>query len=104
MYTPSFTEVFVGYTAVLFWSAWLGRKGHWPLGMQFGPIALGLALLAALAVSTQAMIASSTGAIDVRPIELSRWVSVGLVALGLGVDAAFTARHFLRPPPPPPAP
>jgi hypothetical protein len=104
-YTPSFTEVFFGYLVVLFWSAWLGRKGHAPALMHYGPIVLVLLFGLALAVATRAIMLGSQTELDTSPIDTARAASLALVVLGLAVDAGFTVRHFLtRSAPPAPGP
>jgi hypothetical protein len=102
-YSPSFTEVFVGYLIVLFWSAWLGRRGQAPSLMHYGPLVLGLLLLGAQAMATQAIMMGSQDGLDLTPVETARWASLAFVVVGLVADAGFTVRHFLRGPPPPKA-
>jgi hypothetical protein len=99
-YVPSFTEVFFGYLAILFWSAWLGRKGQAPGWMHFGPIGIGLALLGAQVVATRAVMTAEAGTLDGSSVEAARWASLGLVAFGAAVNAGFTARHFAGRAPP----
>ncbi len=102
-YTPSFTEVFLGYVLYLFWSTWLGRKGHWPAGMHYGPILVGLGLLGAQAWATRAIMMRSQLEFDVSAIETARWGGLVLVTIGLAIDVGFTVRHVLARPAPPPA-
>lgn len=104
-YEPSFTEVFLAYLVVLFWSGWLGRHGQAPALMQLGPLAIGLLLLVGQAVATYSLMYATAGIEVPGWIEVARWGSVALVGVGLAVDAAFTVRYFARPgsPPAPPA-
>jgi hypothetical protein len=100
------TEAFLGYLLYLFWSAWLGRRGHWPAGMHYGPIVVGIGLLGAQALATRAIMLRSGDDWDVSAIETARWSSVALVLAGLALDVVFTVRHLRSGPPaptPPPA-
>lgn len=98
-YQPSFTEVFLGYLAVLFWSTWLGRKGQWPAGMHYGPIALGALLMGSMAVAMWSTMSQSIQGFERGTIDTARWAGVAFVAIGLALDLAFTVRHFRGPRP-----